>query len=339
MGTKLLKDKTLIIPTSSEHLVKWVKTLGITVAVILAISLFLLERPSSSSRGLVLTHVDDFSVIGSYSSDSLYSMAEIYSHSSHTSLFLSPFLWNVQSAQGYVNLTYSNSTLITVINLTNVAKVSPQIDVDGYPGLMYGQELWFPFSGRTVMDKPLLFPANITSLPQLYSTLDYRVWVRNGSVVDFSYDIWLTQDPNVTQLQFPDVELMIWLFHQGNLNGTPYFIYEGEVNVTVKVNGTPMEDTFSVYVLPHTGNANGWIGVYYLSSRQLEGKVEIPLTFFVKDEFRVIGKVFSSLSPPQYYLDAVQVGMEFNDAWNPLTGVDSALMGYTLYSWSVQTSG
>ncbi|TRM79750.1 hypothetical protein DJ531_13265, partial [Sulfolobus sp. A20-N-F6] len=134
--------------------------------------------------------------------------------------------------------------------------------------------------------------------------------------------------PNISNLQFPDIELMIWLYHESNIT-SPFFIKEGNVTVTIEVNGTKENDTFLVYVLPHTGSASGWIGVYYLSEKNLEGEVEIPLNFFLNNEFFFINKVFPQIYEKTFYLDAIQIGMEFNDNHG------NAQMGFNLYSWDL----
>jgi hypothetical protein len=265
-------------------------------------------------------------VLGKYQSDNAYAMAEVYTP--NASLFISPFLWNMKYAKGEANLTYVGHVLHVYVNFTDFEKVTPSIPVDGYPGVMYGEEMWFPFAGSTELSPMLSLPVEVSRLPAFNSTLSYSLFVEKGVIDDFSYDIWLTENPYTTYLEFPDVEVMVWLHHNETLSS--YLVYEGEVQVPVVVNGTLVEDNFSVYVLPHTGSANGWIGVYYVSGLQLEGNVTVPLSQLIVESFTFIDKVFPSISASEYYLDAIQVGMEFND-------VDgSVFAGYTLYSWVIE---
>jgi len=269
-----------------------------------------------------------FTVLGSYEGDSAYSVGEAYTPDA--TIFLSPFIWNMKSAAGYVNMTYHGSTLRVNISMTNFHRISPNINVDGYPGVMYGQEYWFPFVGSTFQSFLLDLPAKVESLPQTQSQLSYSLWSYRGSIDDFSYDIWLTQDPNTTHLSFPDVEIMIWLYHQEQVTSS-YFVPVGSFVVTGIVNGTSKSLDFSVYVLPHTGNSNGWIGVYYVSQQQLEGNVTLPLTKMIQASFPFMKNVFNNISEAPYYLNAIQVGMEFN---NDSTG--AAIMGYYLYNWTIE---
>ena len=97
---------------------------------------------------------------------------------------------------------------------------------------------------------------------------------------------------------------------------------------TAFINGSLENETFTLYVLPHTGSANGWIGVYYVSQKELEGNISLPLSYLIKQSVNFASKVFPSLSSSQYYLNAIQVGMEFN---NDPQG--NAKLGYELYRW------
>ncbi|MCY0868398.1 MAG: hypothetical protein OWQ48_04105 [Desulfurococcus sp.] len=266
------------------------------------------------------------SLIGSHKTHSEFITAEI--HCGDCSLFASPNLWNSAYADGNVNLTYKNGVVYANVNLSNVMKKSPSIPVVGYPKLVYGYEgWWFPHAG-TIQNPHLVLPMKVSVLPDITSILRYSLWVKEGYILDFSYDIWLTQNPNTKRLAFPDIELMIWLHHQGEALPPP-FIKMGEVQVPIYVNGSRTTWTFTVYVLPHTGSPTGWIGVYYLSNKNLEGEVSIPLTFFIKDEFRWINKVFPEINESQYYLNSINVGMEFNDINGRVE------LGYTLYEWSM----
>lgn len=289
------------------------------------------QRPLTSTNTtaniLLYNKLGTFTALGKYQSDSAYSMAEVYTP--NASLFISPFLWNMKYTKGEANLTYVGQVLYVYVNFTDFKKITPSIPVDGYRGIMYGQELWFPFAGTTELSPALPLPMKVDQLPPFYSTLSYTLFVNKGVIDDFSYDIWLTQNPNTTYVAFPDVEIMIWLYHNETL--THYFVYEGEIQVPIVVNGTVMEDNFSVYVLPHTGSTNGWIGVYYVSEKQLKGNVTVPLSQLIKNSSTFIDKIFPNISASQYYLNAIQVGMEFND----INGSVNA--GYTLYSWVIET--
>ena len=43
------------------------------------------------------------------------------------------------------------------------------------------------------------------------------------------------------------------------------------------------------------------------------GNVSLPLSYLIIQSINFTDKVFPNLSPTQYYLDAIQVGMEFNN--------------------------
>ena len=54
-----------------------------------------------------------------------------------------------------------------------------------------------------------------------------------------------------------------------------------------------------------------------------------PLSGLIRNSFNFIDRVYSSISPSNYYLDAIQLGMEFND------NNGTAILGYTLYYWAL----
>lgn len=281
---------------------------------------------SSSSRINLMEFNTYFSLIGEKGPTLAYPIAEVYS--TYNSLLASTFLWNMQSSDGSVIMTFKNNILKVSINLTNFKKIQNNIPVDGYPGLMYGRECWFPFYGSTIQLPQLTLPQKLDSLPDFYSEVIFKLYKVNGSIDDFSYDIWLSQNPNVTVLQYPCIEVMIWMYHEENISSNPYFVKEGNVTVTAIINGSMENVTFTVYVLPHTGSSNGWVGVYYVSQQQLEGDIALPLSYLIKQSVYFASKIFPSLSPSQYYLNAIQVGMEFD---NDPQG--NANLGYELYGW------
>ena len=281
---------------------------------------------------------EDFELVGNLTFN-----APTYNASSATpgfSVIASPFLWNLLYAQGSANLTVRSGVVYVAINFTSFRKVNPSIGVDGYPTLMYGAEWWWPFYGASGMSRPLVLPAPLSSLPEFNSTLGFSVYREAGVVDDFSYDIWLgyvngtgAWTANSTQVVFPDIEVMVWLYHEATVAGNPYFVPEGQVEVPVVVNGTPVEEAFYVYVLPHTGSATGWIGVYYLSATNLTGNVTVPLSQLIEEAPLYAKRVFGWLDTGDYYLDAIQVGMEFNDVGGRVEA------GYTLWNWTLEVRG
>ncbi|WP_338602621.1 cellulase [Sulfolobus tengchongensis] len=270
-----------------------------------------------------------FNLIANYSSNTAYALALINS-SSNATLMASPFLWNIGYALGNVNMSFYHNMLHVAINLTNIQKISSN-DVDGYPGLMYGQELWFPFYYHTKQLEQLPLPMIISKLPNFYSVLNFSVYNITGRIIDFSYDIWLSQNPNITSLQYGDFEVMIWMYWTKNLTGVPYFIYTGNISIPTLVNGTIENLTWEVYVLPRTGSANGWTGIYFLSPKKLQGEIGVPIAYVLTNMNPFLEKAGVNIyNPNEYYLDAIQVGMEFTN-----TTQGNVNVGYNLYSWQI----
>lgn len=272
------------------------------------------------------TRASGFSLIGSYLSQSRYGMAQLFGQ--NVSLMASPFLWNINTAEGQVTMNFSNY-LHVLINMSKISKITPSISVDGYPGLMYGREMWFPFVAQTETYE-LNLPEIVNDLPSFYSILNYSVFVNKGMIDDFSYDIWLSQNPNITYLEYGDFEVMIWLYWHENFSSNKYMIYTGKMTIPVEVNGVLEQMNSSVYVLPRTGSANGWTGVYILAPQNLQGSIGVPITYILKNMSTYLRKVNIKIyNTSTYYLDAIQVGMEFNDT------AGTADLGYSLYSWNL----
>ncbi|MBP1357916.1 MAG: hypothetical protein JZD40_05460 [Sulfolobus sp.] len=184
----------------------------------------------------------------------------------NTSLAVSPFLWNLYfSNKILMNLTFNGKYFNVSIIAINISYISPSIHVLGYPGFMYGYETWFSFSemGKT-KEYGLYLPEKLSNLSNFYSFLYYTVWNVTGRIDDFSYDMWLTPQPNVPQLSKGDIEVMIWNYWGQNLSNVPYFAYIGNAHFPTYINGTIKNVNYSIYILNYTGSMNGWTGVYYL---------------------------------------------------------------------------
>ncbi len=266
------------------------------------------------------------------SNQSYYAMAEVKGNG--LSLMMSPFMWNLAGANGSVNMVFKDERLEVSINLSDVTDIS-SIQVTGYPGLMYGKELWFPFGTATEQLKALTLPSKVTDLPNFYSVLNYSTYVNVGSIGDFSYDIWLTNNPNITSLGQQDIEVMIWMYSQSPELSQP-FLNVGTVSAPTIINGTRVTAQYQVYVLPHTGSATGWAGVYFVLKYpsvggMARGEVGVPIKTLLEDISSLLPKAgLTFYSPNTYYLNAIQVGME-----TYYSATNSLIAGYTLYSWKV----
>lgn len=282
---------------------------------------------NSSTLFLFPTYTNHVSILGSYLSQSRYGMAELYGP--QASLYASPFLWNINTANGATNMTFTPYLKVTV-NMNQITKITPSIPVNGYPGLMYGQEDWFPFAGKTETSSLLPLPMIISQLPQFYSVLNYSVWCNQGTIQDFSYDIWLVSNVNTTYLEYGDFEVMIWMYWNENISSNSYFVYAGNMTINTLINGTFKELNWMVYILPRTGSSNGWTGVYILSPiKHEEGEIGVPIAYILQNIGPYVEKAGVDIyNPSTYYLNAIQVGMEFN---NNQQG--TAYLGYNLYSW------
>ncbi|WP_449462116.1 cellulase [Tardisphaera miroshnichenkoae] len=266
------------------------------------------------------------------SNQSYYAMAEVKGDG--LSLMMSPFMWNLAGANGSVNMIFKDQRLKVSINLSDVTDIS-SIEVTGYPGLMYGKELWFPFGTATEQLKALALPSIVSDLPSFYSVLNYSTYVDVGSIGDFSYDIWLTNNPDITSLGSQDIEVMIWMYSQSPELSQP-FLNLGTISAPTIINGTTVRAQYQVYVLPHTGSATGWAGVYFVlqypsAGGVPRGEVGVPIKTLLEDISTLLPKAgLTFYNPSAYYLNAIQVGME-----TYYSATNSLIAGYTLYSWKV----
>ncbi|BFH74238.1 hypothetical protein SJAV_21820 [Sulfurisphaera javensis] len=272
-----------------------------------------------------------FSMIGNYLADSEYGLGEIYGV--NTSLYISPYMWNVKSAKGVVNMTV-NPFLHVTVNLTNVQKITPTIMVDGYPDVIYGDEPFFPVYNKTIESPYLELPELVEDLPTyMYSYVNFSVWDINGTINDFSYDIWLSPNPYAYNLHYGDYEIMIWMYWQQNLNTTPGFLkyakYLGITQIPTYINGTYYSNwPYFVYILPQTGSAGGWTTIYFISVKPIEGLIGFPIASVLKNmgSFLIEDGV-TNYDPYDTYLLNIRVGMEFNGT--------NVLLGYNLYQWYI----
>lgn len=119
---------------------------------------------------------------------------------------------------------------------------------------------------------------------------------------------------------------MFWMWYTQNLSHVRYYAYEGTLDIPTFLNGTLENYPWSVYVLNYS--ADGWTLMVFTSSRQLQGSVGIPIGWVLKESTQFLYNQGWRASLSAYYLDAIQVGMEFNNA--PNGSVD---VGYNLYQW------
>jgi hypothetical protein len=250
-------------------------------------------------------------------------MVEVYGN--NFSLFISPFLWNLGYGIGNVNITYDFSYIKVFANLTKIKKITPSIPVIGYPGIMYGQEYWFPFAGKTQMLTSLKLPMKVKYLPEFSIIVNYSVFKSLGKITDLSYDIWLTSNPNKTTLGRGDLEVMIWLYYEQDISQLKYYQKVGVLSIPTYINSTYRILNLQVWLLNYS--AGGWaLVILQLPEPISSGKISLPISTILKslDSFLIGWKESVTES---YYLNAIQFGMEFDG--------DNVNLGYYLYSFQI----
>lgn len=311
-------------------------TLMVIIVMTLLLSLNFIYKKVSNTQIITNqnTSSEKITLIGSYLSDSQYSMAMFYVNSSF-SYGVSTFLWNIHissnnpdyATYGGTYMTYNGKFWNITEKMWHIVLQNLELHIIGYPGFIIGYEDWFPFDGLgKTLGSPI--PAPISSVKELWSTINYSVWYNTGIIVDFSYDIWLT---NVNPLDYPYLELnysdalevLVWIYHQETLSSP--FVYLYNVTFQAIVNGTEENLTFEMYELPRTGGPNGWPGIYFVLPNNgfPSASISLPLGEMAYYAASIIGD-------KNFYLDAIQVGMESYYSNN-----DSVDLGYFLYSFNI----
>lgn len=300
----------------------------IALVYIISLSTSFILQSQSNENGFIsiqlypANHPTNFSIVGTYQ---YYGQATLYSQ--NVSIIASTDLWNIKYAKGDVNMTFYNNYLSTKINLYNLMETTPEFVVAGYPNLLYGEESWWNL-GPTEESPYLSLPMKISDLPDFYSIVNYTLYNVNGTIDDFSYDIWITRNtPYPSSLGSQDIELMIWTYWSGSLAGV--FPYAGTLNIPTIVNGTVYNYSFQVYVRP-SSSSTSWVTVFVLSPVKLQGEVGIPIGYVLKNLGLFTSLAGLNFNASQYYLDAIQLGMEFHANSNGY-----ANLGYNIYYWKI----
>ncbi len=313
--------------------------LSMIIALSMAYLLLSLHHVNNGETVLYLmpgkTH---FSLLGSYLQQSRYSMAEIYLE--NVTLIASPFLWNLKSGGGLTNISFDYGGVAVNETLTQVSLIDPEIHVIGYPGLMYGQEYWFPFASRTITSNPLKLPIKLSRLRDVWITINYSLWRHLGTIDDFSYDIWLVRNPNATYLGPGDAEVMLWMFANESLQNQQYWLKVGNLSIPTLIisNGNMMRSnmTYAVFILPHTGGTNGWSLIIFIpefneSHGLWRGTYSINLNSLLNAAVNELSR--RGLIGDMLYLNAIQVRLEsYPDK------LMSVSVGYNIYSWYIASS-
>ena len=223
---------------------------------------------------------------------------------------LSGDLWNINpSSQGYVE-AISNSSLSFYINFPYVNYGSSGPTVIGYPEIVFGFNIW---GGGESYDSPL--PLQVSQISNLTLYVSYGVNDKQ-TPIDVAFDIWITQQYAPTSgASQNDLELMVWLYHQGEIQpaGSPV----GYVNLTVE----GKVYTFQVWV----DHAQWTIITLEAVSPIFNASINlVNIINYISQQFQ--------LHLSSYYLDEIDFGSEFR------TTDFQAYYSFTVYQYMISLS-
>nr|7S8K_A Chain A, Cellulase [Thermococcus sp. 2319x1]7S8K_B Chain B, Cellulase [Thermococcus sp. 2319x1] len=208
--------------------------------------------------------------------------------------------WNIQSAEGYAEMTYNLSTgvLHYVQALDDITLKNGGSWVHGYPEIFYGNKPW---NNNYATDGEVPLPGKVSNLSNFYLSVSYKLLPKNGLPINFAIESWLTREPwRNSGINSDEQELMIWLYYDGL---QPAGSKVKEIIVPIVVNGTPVNATFEVW------KANiGWEYIAFRIKTPIkEGTVTIPYGAFIS----AAANVTSLANYTELYLEDVEVGTEY----------------------------
>lgn len=264
--------------------------------------------------------------------------------------FVYPDLYNAASGQGNASLaeTRPGYGLTTSIEFSNVSGRSP--GVVGYPELQYGKKPWCAtrLCASPVTDPRLSLPEIVRALPEITSVANYSVVSGTGpstGTFDLAYDLWMTRSPNATSASAGDLELMVWLDHNGAsiLPGTPLTtlllptLWSGRWTVL----------PWQVYVqsaLPRNDSGHWTVTYFVLDSPATVATIGVDLTGMVRSADAVLADWYpASWAPPgraggsassALYLDDIELGSEFR----PIASSGPVRFAWTLSNYCLRVS-
>ncbi|MGC9071298.1 MAG: hypothetical protein ACP5HK_01170 [Acidilobus sp.] len=249
---------------------------------------------------------------------------------------ISPMLWNFLTGNGTVTMTLSDSHVYVYVNVSGVTRILKLSPVVGFPDIMYGDYSWGPFFTMTSMYPFLRLPMPTSKVPKVWSIVNYSLAIREGSYNDFSYDIWLVRRPGATSLGPSDVELMVWMYANQSLQGVPYWVMWRPVTVPSIINGSPMNLTYQVFILPRNGGPSGWMLIvlipelnYYDGSYHgiTAGEFGVNLGDLVNATVNVVGQFNGTQWETGLYLSVIQLGAEID------APEGNMVMNFTINYW------
>lgn len=264
--------------------------------------------------------------------------------------FVYPDLYNTVAGQGNATLSEPRpgAALTTTVDFSNVSGRS--LGVVGYPELQYGAKPWCSKGPcpSPAMDARLSLPAMVRSLPEVTAVVDYRVESRAGLAsgsFDLAYDLWMTRSPNATSASAGDLELMVWLDHQGAsiVPGTP--ITTLLIPTLWSGRWAPLPWQFYLQSAVPADAAGHWTVAYLVLDPPTAAEtVGVDLSGMIRSADAALADEYPGTwapsggaglaDPNALYLDDIELGSEFR----PLGASGPAQFDWTLFDYCFRVS-
>jgi len=244
-------------------------------------------------------------------------------------------VWSLGAADGAVTIS-PGAGLHTSVNLQQIKHWGYIV---GYPEVLYGYK---PFGSINTRQSPkLAMPVQVGSIPTVWAVANYSIAVPNPKLpVDFSYDLWVTQQLKPNNVQKGDVELMIWLYHR-NLKPAGKLLASRRFTAPVWVDGKARNAVFDVYATdPNIKGHTSILLSFALRGDEAEGSLDggISRAYLAVDLRAMLLQMVAVLSGEfgwneqtmkAEYVNGVELGTEFAQLDNAAT-LDWTLDNYCL---------
>lgn len=222
-------------------------------------------------------------------------------------------LWNLSSlpklSAGSVEMSYGDR-LAAAVDFARTLPKNPIVKIVGYPNIEYGHNL-FATQGNTTAQRPLSIPMLVNQLPDFIAVTAYSISDLKpaGLPMDFSYDIWLTNDQwHSTGVGGPGVvEIMVWLYESNLSPASDLLSSPTSVSLPTWINGSVSVRTWNIYVCKYICLGHPVVSMV-LSTPVKSGAVGVDIPNFISEALAVLGGQEQSSS---YYLEAIDLGSEF----------------------------
>jgi hypothetical protein len=237
-----------------------------------------------------------------------------------------PNPWNIGSSEGWIQQCYNNGSFSTAMSLANISYKG--LGPGGYAEMAYGYSGWDSSFCITSGCAVQPFPLTVSSFANdgYWANVNYTLGVPSPSDLpyDFTYDLWLEQNPSSAGPQAGDFEVMIEPYNTGLHPVQVPLSSSQQFSETIKVNGNNTPSTWTAYKA--YGGTSAPTIVFLLNSPAQQSSTSISLKI---QDFLAEAGVIAGENISGYTLMGAELGTEYGR--NPLGPSDIT------WSWQVNS--